>query len=1229
MQTRSSVVIGRFSGFVLALVVALLLTTRFATAQVVPAAVISSNQTLTSISGNSGHIAVNSFGAVFYVSTNAKTVYELLPGSTTPIALVTGVNSATNVYVDAANNLYVPGLYSSAPARLLVVPYLNGGYATTVDDGTLYQGNTFPACTSPLTVACLAIGSGGAANGYYLQVGDVGKDGAGNVYIVAVRDGSGYCDQSSAAAKCNTILKFAAPATTSTVPTIVAGGVGGGLAQTNNAQIAVDAQGDVYYVDGISNNVYFIAAGTSVAAGQTIPTIGSGFKTPGGVSVDKFGNVFVTDTGNDRIVEIPAVNGVAQSSKEFTLSWAYSANGVGVDPLGRLFYTGYSGGTNLNVMTLWNMPLGSSTVGTANPATTLNVVFSAATTPSNIAITGGGTGFSLTGGSCAAGTAYSMNQSCTLTVAYTPTAVGLQTGAVSITGAGGSNLATGYLSGIGLGAAQTVDPGTLTAVGSGWQKPQGVALDGAGNTYVADAAANTVSLFAPGATTATTVGTGLSQPSAVAVDGAGNVYIGDSGNGRVVEVPMQAGVLNNSAQSVVTTGLSKSTGLAIDYTGSLYIADSGNSRVLRITNTSGTVNPNYTATVGTGFQAPVAVATDSKGDVFIADQGANDVVEITPQSSAQVQVGSSLSGPSGLAVDPAGSVYIADTGNLRIIKIPNENGSLNANDQYQIGQTIANPYGVTLDPKGNLYVTDSIDASVSQIVRTQGTLDLGRANLNVATSTLSSQIASSGNQNLTFGTPLYTSNRTDSVFTIASPSSGGCVAGQTLNPGFSCVLNATFIPTVKGSFSDVLSFSSTPINTSTPQLTLLGTGTFLATSQVTLAVTAPTTTPAYGQSVTITATITSTNGGGSSPTGTISFLLDGNPTGALIQVVNGQASVPLNNLSGGSHSVGATYSGDDNFAASAGTPIQFTVSKSTSATSLVITGGAVNPQSATPGSSVTLVATVVQQGAAVPMGTVSFLNGSTVLGTALVSGNTATLVSTTLPTGTLNIVAAYAGDNNYAGSNSAAVPFIVSPATFVLSSSTMSLTVPSSGSGTINFTVTPISGYSGTIGIACSGLPANSSCSFNPNAFQIKPYTPATPATSTAAAIAASGGPQTVTVTIVTGQVPVVAPPAVGRLNPHGPFDHLPVAFAFLLLGPIGLTGRRLLKKHGKAGTSLVRLLTLLIFLAAGVGASMVSGCSSGLLGVTPAGSSTVKITVSGAPAAATAQTAQLTLQVQ
>ncbi len=340
-------------------------------------------------------------------------------------------------------------------------------------------------------------------------------------------------------------------------------------------------------------------------------------------------------------------------------------------------------------------------------------------------------------------------------------------------------------------------------------------------------------------------------------------------------------------------------------------------------------------------------------------------------------------------------------------------------------------------------------------------------------------------------------------------------------------------------------------------------------------------------------------------------------------MVNGQATVTFNGPQGGNHSVGATYSGDDNFASGAGTPIQFAVSKAASATSLVISGGAVNPQSATPGSSITLIATVVQQGAATPTQTVTFLNGSTVLGTASVNGNTATLVTTTLPTGTLNVVASYAGDINYVGSSSTAVPFIVSPATFVLSSSTMSLTVPNGGSGNINFTVTPISGYSGTIGIACSGLPANSSCSFNPNAFQIKAYSSATSTTP------ASGGPQTVTVTILTGQVPVVAPPAVGRLSSHGPFDRLPIAFAFLLLGPIGLTGRRLLKRHGKSRTSLVRLLTLLVFLAAGVGASIVSGCSSGLLGVTPAGSSTVKITVSGAPVAATAQTAQLTLQVQ
>ena len=268
------------------------------------------------------------------------------------------------------------------------------------------------------------------------------------------------------------------------------------------------------------------------------------------------------------------------------------------------------------------------------------------------------------------------------------------------------------------------------------------------------------------------------------------------------------------------------------------------------------------------------------------------VVEVTPSSSTQIQVSSSLSGPSGLAVDPAGSVFIADTGNLRLIKVPNENGALNANDQYQVGQTIAKPYGVVLSPAGNLYITDSADASVSQIVRTQGTLDLGRANVNVATSTLSSQIASSGNQNLTFGTPLYASTDTSSLFAITAPNSGGCVAGQTLNPGFSCVLNASFTPAVRGSFSDVLSFSSTPVNTSAPQLTVLGVGTFLATTQLSLAVTAPTSAPVLGQPVTITAAITSTNGGGSVPTGTVSFLLDGNPVGGLKTVGNGRRPSP-------------------------------------------------------------------------------------------------------------------------------------------------------------------------------------------------------------------------------------------------------------------------------------------------------------------------------------------------
>src|SRR5271170_589008 len=417
-------------------------------AQTIPSAVIYETETLVNVNGNAGHVAANNVGDSFYVSQTDNIAYWLPRGSATPIGLVTGLTGGRSVSVDQYNNVYVSSNYDG---RIIEVPYVNGTYAA----GTANSGG-LPACTSSNpTSPCLAFGNGAGATGYYLQSSDIGFDQAknnglgANAFIIDERDNN--CNQSSAATTCNTILKFTPNGGGAYTATVVVTG----LPQTNNGQIAVGPNGDIYYADGTS--VYYIAAG-----GTSHTTICTGLTNPTGVTTDQYGNLFITNAATPNgILEMPAVNGVALPNEQFTFLSIYSANGIAFDGLGDIYYTGYSTQTNLNVATIGAFGLGSGVIGTpsTSTATTLTVQFASGVTVA--AITPAGAGFSYAAGTCAPG-AFIAGNTCSFNVSYTPTAVGLQKGAVSFTTSSGANIVTASLSGIGKGAAQTNDPGTLS-----------------------------------------------------------------------------------------------------------------------------------------------------------------------------------------------------------------------------------------------------------------------------------------------------------------------------------------------------------------------------------------------------------------------------------------------------------------------------------------------------------------------------------------------------------------------------------------------------------------------------------------------------------------------------------------------------------------------------------------------------------------------------------------------
>ncbi len=116
-----------------------------------------------------------------------------------------------------------------------------------------------------------------------------------------------------------------------------------------------------------------------------------------------------------------------------------------------------------------------------------------------------------------------------------------------------------------------VPAGAVTAlVSSGLSYPGGVAVDGAGNVYIADSANHAIKEWSPATQTVTTlVSSGLYNPTGVAVDGAGNVYIGDTANTAIKEWSPAT----QTVTTLVSSGLSYPQGVAVDGAGNVYIAD--------------------------------------------------------------------------------------------------------------------------------------------------------------------------------------------------------------------------------------------------------------------------------------------------------------------------------------------------------------------------------------------------------------------------------------------------------------------------------------------------------------------------------------------------------------------------------------------------------------------------------------------------------------------------------
>jgi len=211
----------------------------------------------------------------------------------------------------------------------------------------------------------------------------------------------------------------------------------------------------------------------------------------------------------------------------------------------------------------------------------------------------------------------------------------------------------------------------------------------------------------------------------------------------------------------------------------------------------------------------------------------------------------------------------------------------------------------------------------------------------------------------------------------------------------------------------------------------------------------------YGQSVTLTANVTSSGG---TPAGTVTFT-DGANTLGTSALSGGQATLSINTLGAGPHSITATYSGDVGFNSSSSSPLAQTVNQATTALALV---SSANPSAYS--QSVTFTATITPQFGGQSTGTVTFKDGATTIGTGAVSGNAAAFTTNALALGSHSITASYGGDSNFTGSNSGTSSQVVHQAT------TTSAVASSANPAYINQSITFTATVTGQFG----GLPTGS-----------------------------------------------------------------------------------------------------------------------------------------------------------
>jgi len=795
-----------------------------------PSIVVDAQQTIGTGYSQPQNIAISKNGTVFIADSTNNRILALNPktGVSTPVSTGTiTLSFPIPIALDANGDLFVGDSPSGIGGRIVeltgdgtgnltgtATTYFAGSplttpFALTVDSaGTLFIGDL----PDTLNGVIYSLASGGTTltplsfPGIPTQFTPASLSRAGtNLYIAD----NGYPPSRIGGV-------YVAPATggnAQKIPTYL-------FTPTYPSGIRLDAAGNIYILTSLTTSSIYNQGPQVVivpAASPTTPYIlpNSGIGSGSDIAFDPAGNLDVLDSLAGSVVQLTSANPVNVGN----------TNNVG---------------------------------GTGSPVQ-FNFEFNAATTLRGFRVVSQGDVSQeltqATGGTCVNGRHTNLGSggpkisnffpyTCVENYSGTPTYPGTRTSALQVRGAKGTILASLPVYQTGLAGAEITYPLNQTSTATGLEAPEAVAISGLNKTvYVADAQGGQVySINGLGGSGLTPVSTGtasLSAPIGLALDGAGNLFIADFTNAQVIEVPTTTGL----EPSVINTGglLQHPIAVALDYLGNLYIGDAGSDGFY-----ASSSNPGYVVKVpvgGSPFKMtipsvsivyPQSLATDPvTAALVIGDNGDPSSVGQVVQVSADGATASAIpidgvTSPTGLAFDPAEQLYVLD-GNANTITVVSPTKTASHLLTFNNGALVA-ASSFAISAGGQSFVLTTLgngpDNNLVYLNGNRSTLAFGGVKIGNQKNLTATEY-NIGNLPLTLSSPYYSTNGVNAAFSVLGSTT--CGNGLVLAPAAPCDINVQFAPNTLGLTTQQLTVNSDGYNggsgaIASPILTLRGTG---------------------------------------------------------------------------------------------------------------------------------------------------------------------------------------------------------------------------------------------------------------------------------------------------------------------------------------------------------------------------------------------------------------------